>query len=104
MSQLTTLKALLGEPNVSDEILQFYLDNASDIICDIRNSYTVEPKYLTVQLKMAVEMFNKRGAEGQIMHTENGITRMYEKADLSPSLLGQITPVVRTPFSTPRVV
>lgn len=104
MSQLATLKALLGSPSESDEILQFYLDCAKDIICEIRNTVLVESQYSTIQIKMAVEMYNKRGAEGQTMHTENGITRMYEKADISPSLLMQITPFARTPFSTPRVV
>ena len=32
MSQLSELKALLGNPSDPDEVLQFYLDNAADII------------------------------------------------------------------------
>ena len=104
MTQLSLLKELLGSPQVSDAVLQFYLDNARDIICDIRNSTEVESKYSTIQVKMAVEMFSKRGAEGQISHTENGISRMYEKADISPSLIMQITPMAKTPFSKIRVV
>lgn len=104
MTQLSLLKELLGNPQVSDAILQFYLDNASEVICDIRNSTEVESKYSTVQIKMAIELFSKRGAEGQTSHTENGISRMYEKADFSPSLIMQITPVAKTPFSKIRVV
>lgn len=104
MTQLEKLKLLLENPQVSDALLEFYLDNARDIICDLRNSTDIEVQYLNIQVKMAIEMFNKRGAEGQISHSENGISRMYEKADLSPSLLNQITPMVRTPFSTTRVV
>lgn len=104
MSQLNLLKELLGNPQVSDLVLEFYLDNAKSIICDIRNSTDVESKYLTIQVKMAIEMFSKRGAEGQISHTENGISRMYEKADISPSLITQITPFAKTPFSKIRVV
>lgn len=104
MSQLSLLKSLLGNPPESDDVLQFYLDNASDIICDMRNTNLVEPQYSTIQIKMAIEMFNKRGAEGQIGHGENGISRSYESSDLSPSLLRQITPVARTPFSSVRIV
>lgn len=104
MTQLALLRELLGNPSESDVILQFYLDNASDIICDMRNTNIVEDKYLNTQTKMAIEMFNKRGAEGQTSHSENGISRSYEKADISPSLLASITPVVKTPHSQVRVV
>jgi len=104
MSQLTRLKALLGNPPESDDVLQFYLDNASDIICDIRNSDIVENQYLTAQIKISIELFNKRGAEGEVGHGENGISRSYESADVSPSLLHQITPFMRTPLSVKRVI
>lgn len=104
MTQLEKLKLLLSNPNVDDVILEFYLDNASDIICDIRNSNEIETKYLGVQIKMAIEMFNKQGAEGQTSHSENGISRTYENADISDSLLKQITPIAKTPFSSVRVV
>jgi hypothetical protein len=104
VSQLTKLRELLGNPQESDEVLEFYLDNASDIICDIRNSDIVEKKYLTTQIKIAIELFNKRGAEGQVGHSENGIGRTYESADVSPSLLDGITPIVKTPFSKVRVI
>lgn len=104
MTQLELLKLVLGNPEESDALLEYYLENAKDIICDIRNTVEVEQKYLTQQIKIAVELYNKRGAEGQASHGENGIMRTYEKADVSPSLLSQITPFVRTPFSNPRVV
>ena len=104
MSQLSLLKELLGNPPVSDSVLQFYLDSASDIICERRNSNLVEPQYSTVQVKMAIEMFNKAGAEGQTAHSENGLARTYESADVSPSLLNMVTPVVRTPLSTVRII
>ena len=103
MSQLSIFKSLIGTPTESDDVLQFYLDCASDIICDIRNSDIVETQYVNTQIKIAVELYNKRGVEGQTGHAENGITRTYEKSDVSPSLLAQITPIARTPFSTQRI-
>ena len=104
MTQLERLKQLIGSPSESDVVLEFYLENAKDIICDIRFSIDVEQKYLTQQIKIALELYNKRGAEGQASHGENGIMRTYEKADVSPSLLAQITPIAKTPFSQIRVV
>jgi len=104
MTQLELLKELLGNPSASDAILQFCLDCASDVICDIRNTNTVESKYTNIQIKIAIEIFNKRGAEGQTGHSENSISRAYESGDISPSLISQITPFVRTPYSEVRVV
>lgn len=72
---------------------------AKDIICDIRKTTEVEPQYLNTQLKIAIEMYNKRGVEGQTSHSENGLSRSYEKGNISRSLLDEITPVVTTPFS-----
>lgn len=104
MAQIELLKKLLGNPQESDEVLQFYLDNASDIICDLRNSTIVESRYSTVQIKIAIELYNKRGAEGETSHSENGIARVYSSADISKELLNQITPMVKSPFGTTRVV
>lgn len=104
MSQLSVFKSVLGNPDDDLDVLQFYLDSAKDIICDIRNSDEVEPQYLNTQIRIAVELYNKRGAEGQVGHSENGITRQYEKSDISPSLLNTITPIIKTPYSKVRVI
>lgn len=102
--QLQKLKAMVGNPVGEDEILQFCLDTASDIICDIRNSDKVEKKYLNTQIGIAIEIYNKRGAEGQTGHNENSLNRTYEKGDVSHSLISRITPILKTPFSEVRVV
>ena len=102
MTQLELLKELLENPDVSDAVLQFYLDSAKDIICEIRFTDYVEAQYLNVQTQIAIELFNKAGAEGQTAHRENGISRTYEVGDVSQSLLSRITPYVKTPYSTVR--
>lgn len=104
MAQLDLLKLLLDTPDIDDLVLEFCLDTASDLICDIRNSDTIEAKYLNIQIKIAVEIFNKLGAEGEISHSENGMARSYESADVSPSLLSMITPFAKSPYSTTRVI
>lgn len=99
-SQLEKLKLLLGVEGASkDSLLELFLEMAKDIICEIRYSDYIEPQYLNTQVKIACELYNKVGAEGEIQHIENGISRFYDAADVSKSLLSQITPRVRTPFS-----
>lgn len=104
MAQLDTLKSLLGVVPESDAVLEFYLDSAKNVICDIRNSDSVETKYLTTQIKMAIELYNKRGAEGQVSHSEIGIGRIYGKADVSDALLNEVTPIIKTPYSATRII
>jgi len=45
-----------------------------------------------LQLEIATYLLNKRGAEGQTAHSENGISRSYESADVPSSMLNQIVP------------
>ena len=104
MEQLEKLKVQLDNPDVDDGILIFCLDRAKDIICDIRNSDKVEPRYLNTQISIAIELYNKRGAEGQLAHDENGIKRTYSSADISKEIIHTITPVVKTPSSKVRVI
>lgn len=100
MTQLEKLKLLLNEEVPSnDAVYQFYLEDAKEIICQRRHTREVEPQYLNTQIKIAIELYNKRGAEGQISHNENNISRTYENANVSLSLLSEIIPVIRTPFS-----
>ncbi len=52
----------------------------------------VPPQYETLQAEIAAYLMNKRGAEGQVTHTENGLQRQYENADVPYSMLKTITP------------
>ena len=38
-------------------------------------------------------MFNKQGAEGEISHTENGVSIKWENGDLPDSLMSEIIPL-----------
>lgn len=102
MTQLQKLAILLKSPEEENSLLEMYLDFAKDIICEIRNSYVVEPEYLNTQVKIAAELYSKNGAEGQTSHGENGVSRTYGKSEVSAGLLEQITPYVKTPYSTRR--
>ena len=58
---------------------------------------TVPAQYETLQLEIAAFLLNKRGAEGQTTHSENGIQRQYEGGDIPASLLKTITPYCGVP-------
>jgi hypothetical protein len=54
----------------------------------------VPPRYDHIQCMIAVDLWNKRGAEGQTSHSENGITRTWASSHVSPNLLRLIVPSV----------
>lgn len=94
--KVKALKAMVGGSN-SDEVLSTYLLLAGKKIIARAYPYDqtvteVPVQYEYLQLEIAAYMLNKRGAEGQTSHTENGITRQYENADVPASMLKAITP------------
>lgn len=96
--KLIALKAMVGGSD-SDEVLSTYLKLAGRKIINRAYPYDssvteVPAQYDTLQCEIADYMLNKRGAEGQISHSENGISRSYENADIPPSMLKGVTPHV----------
>lgn len=53
----------------------------------------VPAPYHTTQVEIAAYMLNKRGAEGETAHSENGVSRSYEDGDIPATLLRRITPM-----------
>ena len=98
MTQLERLKIRITE-KVNDEELEDILESAKAVILSRRFPFGEQPeeienKYKDLQIRIAVEMFNKRGAEGEIAHSENGVNRNYASANVSEDLLREITPKV----------
>ena len=96
MTQLERLKIRITE-NVSDVELEDILESAKAVILSRRFPFgeqptEIEDKYKDLQIRIAVEMFNKRGAEGETAHSENGVSRTYASANVSEDLLKEITP------------
>lgn len=96
--KLTALKAMVGGSD-TDEVLSTYLMLAGRKIIAKAYPYDhdvteVPVQYEHLQLEIAIYMLNKRGAEGQTSHSENGISRTYENADIPKSMLRSITPNV----------
>lgn len=90
------VKAMTEETN--DSTVSAYLGIAGNKIC--RKAYPFDPtvtevpdQYHFLQVEIAVYLLNKRGAEGEAAHSENGISRTYENGDVPPSMLRQIVPM-----------
>ena len=98
MTQLERLKIRITE-TVNDAELEDILESAKAVILSRRFPFGEQPeeienKYKDLQIRIAVEMFSKRGAEGETSHSENGISRSYASANVSEELLREITPKV----------
>ena len=94
--KLIALRAMDGGTD-TDEVLSTYLKLAGRKIIarafPYDNTVTEVPvQYDTLQCEIAAYMLNKRGAEGQTSHSENGISRSYENADIPASMLKVVTP------------
>lgn len=94
--KLAALKAMVGNTD-SDEVLSAYLTLAGGKI--LAKAFPFNPEktevpvqYSYLQVEIAAYMLNKRGAEGQTSHSENGISRTYENADVPSSMLRRVVP------------
>lgn len=93
---LTMLKSMTGETDT--DVLSTYLTLAKGVVISKAYPYgtgteDVPAPYHTTQVEIAAYMLNKRGAEGETAHSENGVSRSYEDGDIPPTLLRRITPM-----------
>lgn len=94
-SLLTRLTVRTGETD--RELLDELLAEATDIYMDHRFPHgdrpaEVEDRYAGLVLLMAIDLYYKIGAEGQMSHSENGISRTYSSGWVSKDLVSQIVP------------
>lgn len=94
--KIALVSSLSGE--LDEEVVSAYLTLAGQKILALAYPFdhtvtTVPAQYEHVQIDAAVYMLNKRGAEGELIHNENGVYRTYEDADLPASMLRCVVPV-----------
>ena len=95
IEKLEQLKIMSGE--TAEDTLLTYLQRAGESIINkaypFRDDVTVVPdKYAGLQVEIACYLLNKRGAEGETAHNENGINRTYESASVPDSMLKSVVP------------
>ena len=86
-------KAILPDTD-TDEVLDAMLADAGALILNrmypfgYDEALTVPARYERIQIKLSVELYTHRGAEGQTSHSENGISRSWpEKSALLKMVL-----------------
>lgn len=101
VEKLSLLRVMVGQPATdedwSDDVLISYLTIAGEKIINRAYPYDdtvteVPRRYGVLQCEIAQYLLNKRGAEGETAHSENGIDRTYESADVPESLMGEVIP------------
>lgn len=101
MEKLALCRAMVEQPEEaegwSDDTLTSYLKIAGQKILNRAYPYddTVEEvprRYGVLQCEIAAYLLNKRGAEGEVSHSENGISRTYENADVPESMMRDVIP------------
>ncbi|MCR5091022.1 MAG: hypothetical protein K6C08_16100 [Oscillospiraceae bacterium] len=65
--------------------------NVSTVSTTTQETY-VEDRYLDLQYRIALDLYNRQGAEGELAHKENGIDRTFDSSWISEQLLREITP------------
>ena len=101
VEKLALCRAMVEQPaeaeGWSDDILRAYLTIAGNKILDRAYPYDetvteVPRRYGVLQCEIATYLLNKRGAEGEVSHSENGISRSYESANVPESMLSEVIP------------
>lgn len=98
MDNLLRLKLRTGEQD--EAILSDCLESAKAAILAVRYPFgdipdELEARYLDLQFRCALDLYNKIGAEGQKAHQENSISRTWESSWISESLLREVTPLAK---------
>ena len=106
MDILSRLRTRLSDGgNVPDDnILNDCIESAKNAILERRYPFhdwpvddngdaKVETRYLDLQFRIAMDLYNKIGAEGEMAHSENGVSRSYESSWISKALLDEIVPL-----------
>ena len=102
VEKLSLLRIMVGQPNEgdwADDVLISYLTIAGRKIINRAYPYDdaiteVPRRYGYLQCEIACYLLNRRGSEGQVSHSENGINRSYESADVPESMLNEVIPHV----------
>ncbi len=97
---MTALERLRKATNEADDaVLEDYLEQAKNAIMARRYPYQdwpdeLEKRHLDLQYRCALALYQKRGGQFEIAHSENGTSRSWASEDIPESLLNEVTPFV----------
>jgi hypothetical protein len=98
--KLQELKIGISPDTAEDNVLLSELHAAESMILNkmypfgYADETVLPPRYERLQVKLAVELFSQRGAEGQSSHSENGTARTWPEVSrilkMIPSHVGSV--------------
>lgn len=97
ITKVTLVQSMTDETDY--DVISAFLEMAGDALCHYVDPFQMKEKsdlletYGGVQTRIAAVWLNKRGADGQLSHSENGISRSYESGDIPSSILQELTPI-----------
>ncbi|MCM1335303.1 MAG: phage head-tail connector protein [Bacteroides sp.] len=79
LTALERLKLRLGEDakNTHTAALEALLQSAEETILDLIGRDVLPPRLISVQVELALILFNRQGAEGETSRSEGGIARAF---------------------------
>lgn len=94
--KLNKLMTMLDD-DVSTNVANTFLKAAEKAVINLAFPFgdgkeVMPEKYEEVQIEIAAYLISKRGAEGEVSHSEGGVSRTYESADIPLALRTRITP------------
>ena len=98
--KITLAQTFINDESATDALVGAYLEDAKHAILRRRYPFgvpdgaEVEDIYGMLQVKLAVRYYLRRGGEGEINHSENGISRTYGSVN-DEDLLMEVTPYAK---------
>lgn len=95
--KIALVKNIVDDSRATDALVGVYLHLAEEQMMDRlypfgRGTQTEIPaQWQTLQCELAARLYLQRGAEGEIVHIENGVHRHYHSVS-NEDLLGRLTP------------
>ena len=96
--KILMVQQLITDVAVTTEMIQTYLDLSASRILARAWPFGGAPaewpsQYDLVQVQLTIRMIARKGGEGEIAHSENGVSRTYGSVD-DEDLLSQLVPYV----------
>jgi len=95
IDKIESMRVAIAPDTAEDEVLLSEIKTAETMILNkmypfgYPDNAVIPLRYERLQIKLAVELFTQRGAEGQASHSENGTTRTWPSVN---RILAQIAP------------
>lgn len=95
VEKIENMRVAIAPDTAEDDVLLSEIQAAESMILNKMYPFgypenaVIPLRYERLQIKLAVELFTQRGAEGQASHTENGTTRTWPSVN---RILAQIAP------------